>query len=787
MSVKVNEKQAATPVKNDSDPQNNEQIHQKNNPNNIHQSPENNANIPNGNKSFENMQNSALPAVLENKQLANALKNTTIPSSEETPEINVAIPLANQNTDSGANVEVHKPVLQSPINIDSLNGNEQHSSYENEKSPTPTRFRSVETQWSNIKSSNYFDFGIQNSQVAIPKSQGKLFNQNISISPDVIKKSANKPFVKSVPTGKCNEGSIAKSDSAAVITNTQKKEFMAKLKQYLQEKAKILQFTCALKQENFIKGVSSPSGKSKLLGNDKEKCPFDANKNTYHVSIEIHDDQDEEFICGLNPQEQSLYLFATKLAENAGKGDSLVKAEIVEAIQQSKDITYYFNIRNISSFCSSFMNINSDSTITWKEYVNFLIPFHKPFPQIPLHVIHKSRSVTSIHQGDCKQNESKDGVEEVNQSNKIAYSKRPNSSSPNKTENRNNNLAKLLSSTENRDKNDFAAIKCTIPIPFTFNDREKSMTIRQMKLLEMQKEREVEESNLIHHVFKAKPVPAAVSLPKYDMIMEANQKRREEVRTKSKEITKSREKPFSFYEKDIKIKQEKQKMAEDRSKELGKIPAFKANQVPPTVKNKNKWQEIQATEDIKREERINKRKEEMRELSKLPPRMEMHKQEEINKPQKAKEEEHFVYKASDVPDFKKLQEAFTQKLEAKKKEKTPTIPINPKFHEIKKSSKPLDFLDNDGKAKQKHEAVTEALMKQAIYALKKPAVNPRSTIKTEAMFERRRKELEDKRAQEEAKEREESERHRKQNQVGVLSRCKRGCTSAACCWTRQRS
>ena len=112
-----------------------------------------------------------------------------------------------------------------------------------------------------------------------------------------------------------------------------------------------------------------------------------------------------------------------------------------------------------------------------------------------------------------------------------------------------------------------------------------------MKLAAMQWEKDIEESNLIHHMFKAKPVPAVVSAPRYDSIIEANQKRREEVKTKSKEITKSKEKPFSFYEKDLKIREEKKKNAEKRSSEKARVQTFKANPIPFTSAIKNKWQE----------------------------------------------------------------------------------------------------------------------------------------------------------------------------------------------------
>jgi hypothetical protein len=48
-------------------------------------------------------------------------------------------------------------------------------------------------------------------------------------------------------------------------------------------------------------------------------------------------------------------------------------------------------------------------------------------------------------------------------------------------------------------------------------------------------------------------VPPEVSIPRYDAIMEANERRRENVRRNSLALTQTNEKPFSFWD-DVKRK-----------------------------------------------------------------------------------------------------------------------------------------------------------------------------------------------------------------------------------------
>jgi hypothetical protein len=94
--------------------------------------------------------------------------------------------------------------------------------------------------------------------------------------------------------------------------------------------------------------------------------------------------------------------------------------------------------------------------------------------------------------------------------------------------------------------------KITVPKPFGFDVREKtrSKSIREKKLEEMIAEKKVKEENIIKHQFRSKPIPPEVLIPRYNTIIENNERRRLEVKKNSIAITQQTEKPFSFYIRD---------------------------------------------------------------------------------------------------------------------------------------------------------------------------------------------------------------------------------------------
>lgn len=89
----------------------------------------------------------------------------------------------------------------------------------------------------------------------------------------------------------------------------------------------------------------------------------------------------------------------------------------------------------------------------------------------------------------------------------------------------------------------------------------KGKSIRAKKVEEMVNEKKMEEEAALNHQFRHKPVPPDVFIPRYQSLQEADMARRANVRAQSIAITKHKEAPFSFWERD-KAKQRMQ-MDED--------------------------------------------------------------------------------------------------------------------------------------------------------------------------------------------------------------------------------
>ena len=60
-------------------------------------------------------------------------------------------------------------------------------------------------------------------------------------------------------------------------------------------------------------------------------------------------------------------------------------------------------------------------------------------------------------------------------------------------------------------------------------------------------EKQLEEEMIRKHQFRANPIPDSTMLPRYKQILEKNEQRRHEVKTKCIEMTKQNEKPFNIY------------------------------------------------------------------------------------------------------------------------------------------------------------------------------------------------------------------------------------------------
>lgn len=153
----------------------------------------------------------------------------------------------------------------------------------------------------------------------------------------------------------------------------------------------------------------------------------------------------------------------------------------------------------------------------------------------------------------------------------------------------------------------------TVPLPFKFDTREavKPKSIRERKVEAMVLEKDQQEQSMINNQFRCKPIPAAVLVPRYQQIMDKNEQRRMRVKQHSIEITKVREAPFSFWNRD------KAKMDAKRNPDPDagldpecKRPTFRANKIPvactiPMYESKIKKEEEERAKRINSEAKIN--------------------------------------------------------------------------------------------------------------------------------------------------------------------------------------
>jgi hypothetical protein len=140
-------------------------------------------------------------------------------------------------------------------------------------------------------------------------------------------------------------------------------------------------------------------------------------------------------------------------------------------------------------------------------------------------------------------------------------------------------------------------------------------------------------------------------------------------------------------------------------------------------------------------------------------------------------------RAKPVPDFKRLQKQFQSSLESKRKSQTVTEPTPFTFHMPKSTAKLRGYLD------QENQMINPTLKKVSFSASKSKRSmsmsrmtnmgmdrenvkeNPSTTLKFEAYVEKRRKDMEDKKATEEYKFKEEVQRFIKQNRLAQRVKC----------------
>jgi hypothetical protein len=116
----------------------------------------------------------------------------------------------------------------------------------------------------------------------------------------------------------------------------------------------------------------------------------------------------------------------------------------------------------------------------------------------------------------------------------------------------------------------------TVPEPFGFDLRAKTRpkSIRERRLDELSAEKETKQT---YSPFRAKPVPTSTLEPRFDQLNRDQESRRLRVKEASQQLTKERELPFSFYERDL-----AQKLKKSQSQSAPDFPQFKANPIPKT-------------------------------------------------------------------------------------------------------------------------------------------------------------------------------------------------------------
>jgi hypothetical protein len=304
--------------------------------------------------------------------------------------------------------------------------------------------------------------------------------------------------------------------------------------------------------------------------------------------------------------------------------------------------------------------------------------------------------------------------------------------------------------------------KITIPTPFEFDARESSKpkSIAQKRLEEDLALKKALDEAHERMQFKANPVPPNTLVPRFQQIQRDNERRRQEVKTKSVEITKQREKPFSFYARDVAKKMEKMRAASP----LPQFEQFKANPIPTDLSEP--VMDMLRRQDAERKQRVLRRAQDTLMKSALPPRMEMwEKTEGVKKKALLEEREKMAFLTeehtfkpnihTDVPDFQKLQQQFEAQLQKRKGAHQPVQAVGFNFR--------VDSMDSSEKIREDINKDEETLPemrwpyiskrvapeKSQIDSTAPPTHAPKSTLTQELRNQVVRKSLEERRIQEE--------------------------------------
>ena len=165
----------------------------------------------------------------------------------------------------------------------------------------------------------------------------------------------------------------------------------------------------------------------------------------------------------------------------------------------------------------------------------------------------------------------------------------------------------------------------TVPQPFDFMKHPKeSKTLRQEWLDAEEKKRVKAETRLLKHQFTANEIPKSTTQPRYQKILSNNEKRRVENKDASMARTKAVQKPFSFYERDLKKKMDNLNLIDEVDTDM--LNQFRARIVPWRILVP-RFKMMMEKEEHEREQRIRQNAEKSFAMASLPPRMQDHEDE----------------------------------------------------------------------------------------------------------------------------------------------------------------
>ncbi|CAI2377150.1 unnamed protein product [Moneuplotes crassus] len=279
-------------------------------------------------------------------------------------------------------------------------------------------------------------------------------------------------------------------------------------------------------------------------------------------------------------------------------------------------------------------------------------------------------------------------------------------------------------------------------------DKRKGLSIRERKLQEMIKYNDLEDEYELSKKFRARPVPKSTLEPRFQRIMEANEKRRKDVKQQSIAMTKQSENPFSFYERDM--KKLLQPPVYDPEYDVMNYEPFKAHPVPGHAKIQM-FRYKTNKENKERDSRIKAMAELSLSQSRLPPRMAMYEKQrltkEVQKRSKSLGNPEFTFKPKKcrgVPNFERIHYKFQKELDEKRRAKSATKGEPFRFCEAKPNKALRQYMDAQNRPEEKLMTFKMRKMQTEIDSLKPPAKIARSTLKYESQVAMRRAELEEK-------------------------------------------